>query len=93
MTRYTGASQVAQVVKNPPANAGDLRATGSSPGLGRSPEEGMATHSSVLAWRIPWTEKPVGLQSKGSQRVRQDGVINAFIFHWNTINNLSIPVM
>ena len=32
-------------------------------------EKGMATHSSILAWRIPWTEKPVGLQSMGSQRV------------------------
>ena len=35
-------------------------------------EEGMATHSSVLAWRIPWTEEPDGLQSIGSQRVRYD---------------------
>ena len=35
-------------------------------------EEGMATHSSVLAWRIPWTEEPGGLQSMGSQRVRHD---------------------
>ena len=34
--------------------------------------EDMATHSSVLAWRIPWTEKPGGLQSMGSQRVRHD---------------------
>ena len=35
-------------------------------------EEGMATHSSILAWRIPWTEEPGGLQSMGWQRVRQD---------------------
>ena len=35
-------------------------------------EEGMATHSSVLAWRIPWTEEPGGLQSMGLQRVRHD---------------------
>ena len=35
-------------------------------------EEGMATHSSVLAWRIPWTEEPGGLQSKESQKVRHD---------------------
>ena len=35
-------------------------------------EKGMATHSSVLAWRIPWTEEPGGLPSKGLQRVRQD---------------------
>ena len=34
-------------------------------------EEGMATHSSILAWRIPWTEEPGGLQSTGSQRVRE----------------------
>jgi len=35
-------------------------------------EEEMATHSSILAWEIPWTEKPGGLQSIGLQRVRQD---------------------
>ena len=35
-------------------------------------DEGMAIHSSVLAWRIPWAEKPVGLQSMGSQRVGHD---------------------
>jgi len=35
-------------------------------------EEGMATHSSILAWRIPWTEEPDGLQSTGLQRVRHD---------------------
>ena len=54
------------VVKNLPANAGDR---GLIPGSGRSPEDRMATHSSVLAWRIPWTEEPGGLQSMGSQRV------------------------
>ena len=36
-------------------------------------EEGMATHSRILAWRIPWTEEPGGPQSIGSQRVRHDG--------------------
>ena len=50
------------MVKNLPAGAGD-------PGLGRSLEEGMAAHSSILAWRIPRTEEPGGLQSMGSQRV------------------------
>ena len=39
------------------------------PGLGRSPEKEMATHSSILAWEIPWTEEPGGLQPMGSQRV------------------------
>ena len=54
-------SQMVLVVKNPPANAGDIRDVGSIPGLGRSLGEGMVTHSSILAWRIPWTEEPVGL--------------------------------
>ena len=54
------------MVKNPPANAGD---TGSIPESRRSPEEEMATHSSVVAWEIPWTEEPGGLQSMGSQKV------------------------
>ena len=61
---------MALVVKNPPANAGDIR--GSIPALGRSLEKKMATHSRILAWRIPWTEEPDGLQSRGSQRVGQD---------------------
>ena len=61
--------QVAPEVKNPPANTGDIRDMGSIPGLGRSLEEGMATHSSILSWRIPWTEKPGGPQSKESHRI------------------------
>ena len=43
-------------------------------------EEGMATHSSILAWEIPWTEEPGGLQSLGSQRVGLDIVTNTFTF-------------
>ena len=66
------ASQVAVVIKNPPANAGDTTAAGSIPGSGRSLEEEMAPHSSILAWRIPWTEEPGGLQSMGSQRLGHD---------------------
>ena len=55
---------------NPPANAGDRRDVGSIPGGREDPlEEGMAIHSSVLAWRISWTEEPGRLQSIGSQRV------------------------
>ena len=61
--------QVAPEVKNPPANAGDIRDMGSIPGLGRSLEEGVATHSSILSWRISWTEKPGGLQSRESHRI------------------------
>ena len=65
------ASQVVVVVKNPPANAEDVRNVGSVPELGRSPGGGHATHSSTLAWRMPWTEEAGRLQSVGSQRVRQ----------------------
>ena len=54
------------MVKDLPANAGDL---GSIPDSGRSLEKEMATHSSILAWRIPWTEEPGELQSMGLQRV------------------------
>ena len=54
------------VVKNSLANAGDV-------GLQEDPlEEGTAIHSSILAWRISWTEEPGGLQSMGPQRVRLD---------------------
>ena len=55
------------MIKNTPANAGDIRDTGRSLGWEDSLEEGMATHSSVLAWRTPWTEESGGLQSAGSQ--------------------------
>ena len=66
-TPTEGASQLALVMKNPPTNAGDIRDAGSIPGSGRSPGGGYATHSSILAWRIPWTEDPDGLQSMESQ--------------------------
>ena len=56
------------VVKNPPVNAGDIGDVGSIPGLGKSPGEGNGTHSSILAWRIPWTAEPGGLWSIRSQR-------------------------
>ena len=57
------------MVKNPLANAGDARDTGSIPGSGRSHGVETAAHSSVFAWEIPWTEEPSGLQSIGLQRV------------------------
>ena len=52
------------MVKNPLANVGDIRDMGSIPESGRPPEEEMATHSSIVAWRIPWTKDPNKLQSK-----------------------------
>jgi len=57
------------VGKESTCNAGN---TGSVPGLGRSSGEEMATHSSILAWEIPWTEEPGGLLSKESQRVEDN---------------------
>ena len=69
---YISASQVVLVVKNLPANAGDVRDIGSTLGWQDPLEEGTATHSSILAWRIPWTEEPGGLQSTGSRRVRDE---------------------
>ena len=60
------------MVKNVPDNAEDLRDGGSIPGLERSPGGGHGNHSSILAWRISWTEEPGGIQSKGSHRVRHD---------------------
>ena len=65
--QYSWASLVAQMVRNPPAMQETwVRSLGWEDPLG----EGMATHCSVLAWRIPWTEEPGGLQSMESQRVR-----------------------
>jgi len=66
------------VVKNLPANAGDMREVGLILGQENPLEEGMATHSSILAWRMPWTEKPGELQSTRLQRVRYDWVTNTF---------------
>ena len=57
------------MVKDPPASAETQEMWVRSLGEGGSLEEGMATHSSVLTWRIPWTEEPGGLQSRGLQRV------------------------
>ena len=66
---YSRASLVTQSIKNLPA----LQETWvRSPGREGSLEKEIATPSSILAWRIPWTEEPGGLQSMGSQRVRQD---------------------
>ena len=64
-----GAPLVAQMVKNPPA----VQQTWvQSLGWKDPLEKGMATHSSILAWEIPWTEEPGGLQPMGSHRVGHD---------------------
>ena len=66
---YLWASQVALVVKNPPANAGNIRDMGSIPGSERSLEKRMATLSIIFARRLSWTEEPGGPQPMRSQRV------------------------
>ena len=53
------------VVKNLPASARDV---GSVPGSGGPLEKGVSTHSSILAWEIPWTEEPLRLESMGSDK-------------------------
>ena len=63
---------MALVIRNPPVNAGELRDEVSILGSEDPLEEGMETHSSILAWRIPWTEEPGGLQSMGLQRFGHD---------------------
>ena len=60
------------LVKNPPTNAGNTRDAGSVRIWEDPLEQKMATHSSILAWKIPWTEEPGGLQSMWPQRVRHD---------------------
>ena len=57
----------------------------SIPGSGRSPEKGMATHFPILAWRIPWIEKPGRLQPTGSQRVGNDWATNTFTLLFSTL--------
>ena len=67
--QYSWVSLVAQIVKNLPV----MRETWVRSLGGEDPlEKGMATHSSILAWRNPWTKEPGGLQSIGSQRVGHD---------------------
>ena len=70
----SGAFQVVLVVKkkkNSPAKAGDVRDTGSIPGSEDLLKKGTATHSSILTWRIPWTEESSGLRSIGAKNQMQ----------------------
>ena len=64
------------MVKNLPANAGAIRDMGLIIGSGRSPGEEMATHSSILAWKIPGIEEATGLYSMGSQ---ESGMAEQFV--------------
>ena len=78
----SSSSLAAQMVKNLPAMWETwVRSLGQEDPL----EKGMATHSNILAWRVPWTEEPGGLQSMGSQRVRTER-LNTFTFYVNRLN-------
>ena len=66
--------------KESACNMGDV---GSIPGSGKSLEKRMVTHSSILAWRTPWTKEPGKLQSMESQRVRHDWMTNTFNSFYN----------
>ena len=72
-------SLVAQMIKNPTAMQETwVQSLGQEDPL----EKGMATHSGILAWRIPWTEEPSGLQTMGSQRVRHDWMTEQQQQYW-----------
>ena len=87
------ASLIIHWVKNPPA----MQETQvQSLGWEDPPEKEMATRSSILAWRIPWTEEPGGPQSMGSQRMGHDwraNTLSELMRHCNLKANLGIPVM
>ena len=81
---YTGFSG-GRVIKNLPASAGEAGDSLSSvPESGRSPGGGNATHSSILAWEIQWTEEPGELQSMGSQSIVHEELSThtAYSFYW-----------
>ena len=75
---------MAQTVKNPPRmQETRVQSLGQEDPL----EKGMAIHSSILAWRIPWTEEPVGLQFMGLQRVRRDKRLNTYILDTSLLSD------
>ena len=98
LTIYLRTSLVARTVKNPPAmQETQVQSLGWEDPL----ENGMTSHSSILAWRIPWTEEPGKLQSMGLQRVRHDWATNTFtltlnnyyfIVEWMSVSHLSWPI-
>ena len=88
LNKTAQASQTAPVVKNPSAKQETKEAPVQSLGQECPLEEGTSSHSGILAWRIPWTEEPGGLQSMGSQRVRHD-CASTLAWQDTTLNSLS----
>ena len=94
------ASLVVQWVKNPPAMQETQETRRFDSRVKEDPlEKGMATYSSILAWKIPWTEEPGGLQSKGSQRIGHNWATKHTHIHyyhicyndlWSAIFNITI---
>ena len=78
------------MVKNLPANTGAAGDESSMPGWEDPLEEGMATHSSILPWRIPWIEELSRLQSIGLQRVKQLSMHVSYTLSGNICSNLFI---
>ena len=77
------------MVKNLPAMQETLSF---SPGLGDPLEKGMATDSSILVWRIPWTEEPGGLQSMGCKESDTTEQLNSFTFNSTSVNLKTVHV-
>ena len=77
------------MVKNLPAMQETLSF---SPGLGDPLEKGMATDSSILVWRIPWTEEPGGLQSMGCKESDMTEQLNSFTFNSTSVNLKTVHV-
>ena len=90
LTIYLVIFPVAQTVKNLPAMQ---ETRGQSLGWEDPLEKGMAIHSSILAWRIPWTEEPGWPQSMGSQRVGHDWATNTTIATTNIPSETGIPLL
>ena len=84
----SGASLVAQMVKHLP---GMQETRVWSLGWEGPPEKEMATHSSILGWRTPWTEEPDGLQSTGWQRVGHNWATKTFTYHQRILTNPEKP--
>ena len=77
------------VVKNPPANAGDARDTGSVPGWRKSPGVRKVTHPNILAWKIPWTEEPGRLHRVAKSQTQLSNYLSTFISSTIVINSTS----